>query len=70
MSVGKRVAYFDPTADMAGLKYGSIKSIARGVSGTNLPITLTVAPEAGGADVVGAAAFFRVVDDMDGGPNV
>ena len=64
LTEGKRVAYFDPTADMAGLKYGTVKSIAYGVSGTNLPITVTVTPEVAGADVVGAAAFFRVVDAM------
>lgn len=70
MSVGKRVAYFDPTADMAGLKYGTITGLERGVSGTDLPITLTVTPEAGGADVEAAASFFRVVDDIDGYPSV
>lgn len=69
-SVGKRVAYFDPTPDMAGLKYGHIKSIAYGVSGTNVPVTLTVTPEIAGADVVGNATFFRVVDKIPGRPNV
>jgi hypothetical protein len=62
LTIGKTVAYFDPTADMAGLKYGTVKSVAYGVSGTDEPITVTVTPEAGGSDVVGAARFFRVVD--------
>lgn len=62
--IGQRVVYFDPTADMAGMKYGTVKSVAYGESGTDLVMTVTVAPEAGGADVVGAASFFRVVDKM------
>lgn len=62
MTVGKTVVYYDPTADKAGEKFGKIKSIAYGAYGTNEPITLTVAPVLGGADVVGAARFFRVVD--------
>jgi hypothetical protein len=64
MTAGKTVCYFDPTADMAGLKYGTIKSVAYGVSGTNEPMTLTVTPDIAGADVVGAARFFRVVDEF------
>lgn len=67
---GQRVAYFDPTADMAGLKYGKIVSVARGVSGTDLVMTLTVKPEAGGSNVVAAASYFRVVDGIAAYPNV
>lgn len=64
MTEGKRVAYYDPTADMAGQKFGEIVTVTRGASGTDEPITLTVKPEAGGANVTGAARFFRVVDDL------
>lgn len=70
MSIGKRVAYFDPTADMAGLKYGTIKTVTRGVSGTDAVLTLVVTPEVAGSDVSGAAAFFRVVDDIAAYPSV
>ena len=61
---GMRVVYYDPTADMAGEKYGVVESVERGESGTDLPYTVTVAPEAGGADVVGSAQYFRVVEDL------
>lgn len=61
-TIGKTVAYFDPTADMAGLKYGTIKSRTWGTSGTDEVLTLVVTPEVAGADVTGAARFFRVVD--------
>lgn len=64
MTVGKRVAYFDPTADMAGLKYGTIKTVTYGASGTDEPITLVVTPDGGGGDVTAAAKYFRVVDDF------
>lgn len=64
VGVGMRVVYYDPTADMAGQKFGWVKTVTRGASGTDEPITLTVTPEAGGADVTGAARFFRVVDDL------
>lgn len=70
MVVGMRVCYFDPTADMAGLKYGTIKTVTRGESGTDLVLELVVTPEVAGSDVTGAASFFRVVDDIEGYPNV
>ena len=64
MTAGKTVAYFDPTADFAGLKYGTVKSVEYGDSGTDEVITVTVTPDIAGADVVGAARFFRVVDEF------
>lgn len=68
--IGTRVAYFDPTADMAGLKYGHVKTITRGVSGTDAVLTLVVTPEIAGADVTDVATFFRVVaEDEDAYPN-
>lgn len=62
--VGQRVVYFDPTFDVAGMKFGHITAVTRGTSGTQAPISLTVKPEGTGADVTGAAEFFRVVDAM------
>lgn len=64
LTEGKRVVYYDPTADMAGQKFGTVKSVTYGVSGTDLPCTVVVTPEAGGADVTGSAQYFRVVDDL------
>lgn len=64
LTAGKRVVYYDPTADKAGEKYGTVVSVARGVSGTDVPYTVTVAPEAGGSNITGSAQFFRVVDDF------
>ncbi|CAB1282922.1 hypothetical protein [Xylella phage Cota] len=34
------------------------------MSGTDVPYTVTVAPEAGGANITGSSQFFRVVDDF------
>ena len=67
MTAGKTVAYFDPTADMAGLKYGMVVSVSWGVSGTDLPLTVTVRPAGAvndASNVTAAASFFRVVDDF------
>ena len=65
MTVGKQVVYFDPTADLAGMKFGKVKSVVWNTTpSTAVPLTVTVTPDAGGADVVGAAAFFRVVDNF------
>ena len=66
--IGKTVAYFDPTADMAGLKYGTVKTRTWGTSGTDPVLTLVVTPEIPGADVTGAASFFRVVDKFTAPP--
>ena len=63
MTVGQRVAYFDPTADAAGLKYGKIKTLTWGTEGeAEAVLTAVVTPEIAGADVTGAANFFRIVD--------
>lgn len=62
LTVGKRVVYYDPTADKAGEKFGVITAITRGVSGAQVPYTVTVKPEIAGADVVGSHQFFRAVD--------
>lgn len=67
LTVGKIVAYFDPTPDMAGLNYGQIVDVVWGVSGTNAPVTVTVRPlgaEDDSTDVTGAGNFFRVVDNF------
>lgn len=64
MTVGKRVVYFDPTADVAGMKFGVITDVTRGATGTDAPITVTVSPEGGGTAVTGAAGLFRVVDNL------
>lgn len=67
LTAGKTVAYFDPTADMAGLKYGHIVDVVWGVSGTDIPVTVTVRPYGAvddSTDITDAASFFRVVDDF------
>lgn len=68
LTIGKTVAYFDPTPDMAGLKYGHITAVVWGEAGTaQAPVTVTVRPYgAVGAstDVTGAGNLFRVVDDF------
>ena len=68
ITAGKRVVYYDPTADKAGEKFGTVVSVARGVSGTDAPYTLTVKPEAGGGNVTGSSHFFRVIDAFFGLP--
>jgi len=61
--LGTRVAYFDPTADMAGLKYGRVSKITRGASGTDKVLTIDVSPEAGGDDLTAQdPTYYRVVD--------
>lgn len=67
MTIGKTVAYFDPTADMAGLKYGDIVDVQWGVSGTDKPLNITVRPKGvvgSGSDITAEAKFFRVVDEL------
>lgn len=67
LTVGKTVAYFDPTADMAGLKYGQIVAVVWGEDTTDEPVTVTVRPAGApddSTDVTGAGRFFRVVDDF------
>lgn len=67
LTPGKTVAYFDPTPNMAGLKYGHIVSVEWGESGTDIPVTVTVRPYGAAdssTDITGAGSFFRVVDDF------
>jgi hypothetical protein len=69
MTVGKLVAYFDPTADAAGLKYGTITNVRWDGTGTAKPCRISVQPSTGGSVLADQdAQLFRVVDKIDGMP--
>lgn len=74
LTVGKRVAYFDPTSDLAGLKFATISAVRWGDASdvVECDIVNEASPYATVTNVAGR--YLRVVDDFMGSassrPNV